>query len=163
MDIEKIMGEIIPPNDRQHREGFNNIPLIEKLTSTEKIKVENKLVDQLIKPDDSVDSLIVETLAYLRSEKAIPILYNKLTNDYDNKLTKLILAISVYEVNMDSNMINIAINSVETMDKWDLIFAFYYLSKFQSPLTNSTIKKYINHKDFLISSNARDYYDSSLS
>jgi len=162
MDIEKMMREIIPPNERQHRESFSNIALVEKLTPTEKTEVENNLIEKLNEPDDSIDFLIVETLAYLKSVKALPVLYNKLDNDYENKFTKLILAVSIFEINMDSNMINIAINSVKTLDKWGLISAFYYLSKFHSPSTNAVIKKYVNHKDYLVSYNARRFYKSNL-
>jgi hypothetical protein len=124
MNVEKLVAEIIPPNNRTHRENFNNIPILEKLTFAEKIEVENNLTQKLNESADSVDFLIVETLAYLRSEKALPVLYNKLKNDYDNKLTKLIIAVSIFEINMDNNIIGIAINSVKTMDKWDLISAF---------------------------------------
>jgi len=164
MDIEKIMGEIIPPNDRQHREGFNNIGLIEKLTAAEKTEVENKLIDKLKEPDNSIDNLVVETLVYLKSEKSLPFLYDKLNYNYKNKLTKLFLAVSIFEINMDRAMVDIAISSFKKVDnKWDFIFAFYYLSKFHSPLTNDLIKKYVNHRDFLISSNASSYYDTNLS
>lgn len=157
------MGEIIPPNDRQHREGFDNILLLEKLTSTEKTEVEKSLIQELNVPGDSVDFLMVETLGYLKSEKALPVLYDKLKLDYDNKFTCLIIAISIFEINKDINMINIAINTVKTMDKWGLISAFYYLAKFQNAATNSLIKKYINHKDYLVSYNARRFYNSNLS
>ncbi len=36
MDIKKLFDKIIPPSDYEHRNGFNNIPIIDKLNDSEK-------------------------------------------------------------------------------------------------------------------------------
>lgn len=36
MKIEKLVSEAIPPSDYAHRNRFNNIPIIEKLTANMK-------------------------------------------------------------------------------------------------------------------------------
>jgi len=48
MDIEKIVAEIIPPSDYQHRNGFNNVPLIDKLSDDEKRGVQDALIYKLL-------------------------------------------------------------------------------------------------------------------
>ncbi len=40
-----------------------------------------------------------------------------------------------------------------------LIEAFYYLSLFKSPITNAILEKYINHKDYLLSYNAKKHLE----
>ena len=40
MDIHKMINEIIPPADYQHRNGFNNTHLIDNLNDNEKRRVE---------------------------------------------------------------------------------------------------------------------------
>jgi hypothetical protein len=72
MYIEKLLREIIPPADYQHRNGFNNIPLIDKLTDDEKLQLENALIRELtVDLDREPDDLIIETLAYLKSQKSL--------------------------------------------------------------------------------------------
>ncbi len=70
----------------------------------------------------------------------------------------------------DNEMINLAISSFKKMDnpadpyyKYKLISGFYYLSKFSAPATNDVIKSYINHEDYLVSYNARRYYNRMVS
>jgi hypothetical protein len=68
MDINKIISEIIPPDDYQHRNGFSNEHLIDKLSEDEKFKVETELINLLKK---TPDMLIVDTLGYMKSERAL--------------------------------------------------------------------------------------------
>jgi hypothetical protein len=44
---QQIINEIIPPMDYEHRNGFNNIPLIDKLTNDEKESLEKSLIQKL--------------------------------------------------------------------------------------------------------------------
>jgi lipopolysaccharide biosynthesis glycosyltransferase len=78
-DIDSLLKKIIPyPADYSHRDGFNNEIIIDNLESHEKESVEAALINLL--DTHPVDTLIVETLACLKSVKSIPILYN-LLND----------------------------------------------------------------------------------
>lgn len=59
-------------------------------------------------------------------------------------------------------MINIAINSLKEMDNKNdlyytdkLIDALYYLQKFNRSETDTVVKLYIDHKDFLVAYNAK--------
>lgn len=162
MNIDKILKEIIPPSDYQHRNGFNNIPLLDKLADEEKIQLENALIDKLIfESDREPDSLIAETLAYLKSQKSLPVLRQLLEKDL-YVITELIIATSIYEINRDNDMIDIAINVVKKIEQKKgpyyvskLTSAFYYLIKFNNAEINSIIEEYTNHKEYLIAYNAK--------
>ncbi|HEY0426707.1 MAG TPA: hypothetical protein VGC76_02770 [Pyrinomonadaceae bacterium] len=163
MNIEKLLREIIPPADYQHRNGFNNIPLIDKLTGDEKIQLEDALIHKLtFDLDIEPDSLIIETLAYLKSQKSLPVLRQLLEKNL-YEITELIIATSIYEINRDNDMIDIAINVVKKIEQkkgsyyiFKLTKAFDYLIKFNNAEINSIIEEYTNHKEYLIAYNAKD-------
>ena len=160
--MDRILREIIPPADYQHRNGFNNIPLIDKLTDDEKIQLENALISKLtFESDREPDSLIIETLAYLKSQKFLPILRQLLEKNL-YEITELIVATSIYEINRDNDMIDIAINVVKKIEQkkgsyyvYKLTSAFYYLIKFENAEVNSIIEKYTNHREYLVACNAK--------
>lgn len=109
----------------------------------------------------SIDYLILETLAYLKTQKCFPILNELLERETDN-FTKLVIATSIFEINKDSNMIELVIKFVEKMEDiadlyfvYKLIHAFQYLIKFRNEKMNGFIKQYINHKEYLVAYNAK--------
>lgn len=162
MEFEKKIYRIIPPMDYKHRNGFSNIQLINELTSIEKENLERVLIEKIIFADDSLDTLIVETLGYLKSEKALPILRDKLMKSTDN-ISKLIIASSIYDIDKKSiDMIDVAISSVNEIDNkndvyyvYKLASVFDYLAKFRSPKINDAIREYAKHEEYLISYNAK--------
>lgn len=158
MDINEIIKEIIPPNDYQYREGFSNEPLIDNLGKEDKIKLEKELINML---QDKSDMLIVESLAYLKSRKSLPILYELLSAS-DIVATKIILASSIFQINYDNKMIEIAKSSFKKItDKYELIPAFYYLIKFHDSEIYDLIQEYTQDTDYLISYNARQVLGNS--
>jgi hypothetical protein len=159
MDIEKIINKIIPPADYQHRNGFSNTHIIDQLNEYEIKLVEDELINRLMSQTE--DMLVVETLAYMKSERSLPLLYDMLSKDTDETV-RLIIATSIFEINGDINMIDIAINSVKIIDNFKdayytyrLISTFYYLIKFQNDRVNSVINEYTNHREYLIAHNAK--------
>lgn len=159
MDIESLINKIIPPADYQHRNGFSNTYRIDQLNEHEKKLVEDKLIDKLL--SKSEDILVVETLAYLKSEKSLPLLYDLLSKS-TGETAKLIIATSIFEINGDNEMIDIAIDSVKKIDSikdayhvYRLIPTFYYLAKFQNDKVNRIINEYSNSKEYLIAYNAK--------
>jgi len=156
MDIDKI----IPPADHQHRNEFNNSNMINQLNDFYKKLLEDALIGKmLIEPDDT---LLVETLANIKSEKSLPILYNYLKSCSD-KMKQLIFPVSIFEINSDPMMINIAVASFEQLDGnknpyyvYQVIPAFYHLVKLKSSVVNNIIKRYTAHKEILISFNAKE-------
>lgn len=158
MDINKILSEIIPSDDYQHRNGFSNEHLIDKLSDEENLKVETELINMLQKKPDM---LIVETLGYMKSEKSLPVLY-ELLKKADDGMAKLILASSIYRINKDKELVEIAISSFKELEKskdayyiYRVIPTFYYLAKFQEQKTTKLLEEYSKHSEYLISYNAK--------
>ncbi len=152
MNIEEVIAQIIPPNDYQHRNGFSNVQVINRLTKKERELVEKALIYKLI---ENADMLIVETLGYMRSEKSLQILNNILEKCSDN-MRKIIIAASIFMINRDNTMINISIDAFKHLDNiYQQISAFYYLKTFESAQTDSLIEKYTEHSNYLLSYNAK--------
>jgi len=168
MTIDELMGKIMPPDDYSHRNGFSNIALIDGLSEDEKVLVESRLIE-MVPEMKGVDNLIVESLDYLKSEKSLPVLYQKL-GTLSLGMEKLIVASSIFMINSDVDMIEVAISSFKKMDNrlspyytYNLTSGFYYLSKFSTLETNNLIKNYRDHQDYLVSYNSKRYYNQSLS
>lgn len=164
MITQQIINEIIPPMDYEHRNGFNNIPLINKLTNDEKESLVKSLIKKLNEEIENKfpDTLIIETLAYLKAKSSIETL-TKLLNNCKDYYIKLIIACSIYVINGDTKMIDIAINSVKQIDNkknayyvYSLSSAFYCLAKFKHEKTIKLIKQYFTHPEYLISYNAKE-------
>jgi len=162
MDIDKLVNEVIPPCDYQHRNGFNNKPIIDKLSENEKLLLENVLIQKLKSEiEKDIDTLIVETLAYLKSRQALPTLYHLLEiSDIDE--VKLEIAAHIFEVNQDEKMVEIAIDCFNKIAKrtdayhvYAVSGAFNYLTKFKNEKIKKLIKEYSSHPDYLISYNAK--------
>jgi ribosome-binding ATPase YchF (GTP1/OBG family) len=104
MDVQKLIAEIIPPSDYQHRNGFSNNHLIDRLSEYEKNQVEDALINKLLTNNE--DTLIVETLAYMKSKKSLAILNELLEKPSNNlrkiekssnEMSKIIIASSIFE------------------------------------------------------------------
>lgn len=162
MNIDKLVNEVIPPSDYQHRNGFNNIPIIDRLTDDEKQLLEKALIQKLqSEAENEIDDLIVETLAYLKSVAALSVLYNLLEISKVN-IVKLEIATAIFEINQDEKMIDIAISTFKEIDKikdayyvYAVSGAFNYLAKFKNEKTKQLLKEYTSHPEYLISYNAK--------
>ena len=159
INTETLINRIIPPADYQHRNGFSNTDIIDKLSEQEKKLMEDALINMLMTKND--DTLIIETLAYLKSVKSLPFLYEFLKNNSDT-MSKIIVSTSIFAINQDNDMVDIAITSFKNLENtkdsyyvYKLITAFYYLIKFNKPEVNEIIKEYLNHKEYLLSYNAK--------
>ena len=152
-DINKLLEEIIPPEDYQHRNGFGNEHIILSLSESEKIEVEKRLIEMLKKKDDT---LIGETLAIMKSKKSIQALKERLAITKKSS-SKIIWASFINEIEEgDAEMKSIALNEFENVtEKYTLISIFHYLSRFQDSRIKEKILSYINHEDYLIAYNAR--------
>ena len=152
MDINKIISEIIPPDDYLHRNGFSNEQLIDKLSDEVIFKVETELITMLQKKPDM---LIVETLGYMKSKKSLSVLY-ELLESLNDEMTKIITATSIFEINQDQKMIEKAKVSFKAIkDKFKLISAFHYLIRLQDSEISKLIQEYSTNSDYLISYNAK--------
>ena len=158
--IEKLIDKIIPyPADYSNRNGFSNNHIIDNLSLDEKLEVENSLINKISEHPE--DLLIVETLVYLKSKKAIPAL-RQLLEKSSNDMEKLIIASSMFEINQDNDMVDIAIGAFRKLDNkkdayyvYKLTSAFYILAKFNKTSVMDIIKEYFDHTEYLVSYNAK--------
>ena len=107
--------------------------------------------------------LVVETLGYIRSKKAVStltIMLNKTSEPVD----RLILASSIFKIESNKNIAEIAFEASCSVDanyssvvhyEYTLMSMFYYMAGFQDSRIDNIIRKYIKHKDFLLSYNAK--------
>ena len=153
-DLTKLINDIIPyPDDREHRDGFGNEDIIDKLTDEERKEIENLLLDKLeARPNDL---LIVTTLGYMKSKSSLDRLY-ELLNKEDRQGSKIIIASSIYEIQPDDKLVDIALAAGETLTNWwDLTSIFHYFAKFKNKRTDDFVRQYFTHKDYLVSYNAK--------
>jgi hypothetical protein len=150
--MDNLILEIIPPDDYSHRNGFTNTHIIDNLSNQEKDLVEDALLKKLL---NKTDLLIVETLAYMKSVKSIPILIDML-NQTSDAMYRLIISTSVFQINKNNDMIAVSLDAFKNLDNvYKKISAFYYLRKFNNEATDAIIRDYTEHSDYLLSYNAK--------
>ncbi len=151
-NIDKLVEKIIPyPADREHRDGFSNEQIIDNLNKEEREQIETVLLDKVLERPD--DLLIVTTLGYLKSHKSLDILHKLLSTA--KSAEKIIIASSIYKIVKDEKMVDVALEASETLTNWwDLINVFYDLAKFKNQKTDDFIRKFFDHKEYLVAYNA---------
>lgn len=154
IDIEKF----IPPMDRDHREGFTNVDLIDRLDYDSKNELESKLLEKL--DSSSLDSLVVESLVYLESYQAIP-LFKKVLRETSNNVDKVLLASSIFQLEQDDSVIPEIIEAFKNMDNepepykvYTLIAAINYLIGVKHVSIERMLQIYSRDENDLIASNA---------
>ena len=152
-EIADIINEIIPQADYSHRNGFNNQPIIDQLDNSERLLLEDELINMIQNNDDL---LIAESLAYIKSIKSLNVLKLKL-DSVTKPMERIILASCIFKINpSESTMIDIAYDSfIKITDKYVLIGMFYYLAGFNDTRINQRIKSYYKHNDFLLAYNSK--------
>ena len=162
MNVGDLVKKVIPASDREHRDGFTNTLLIDVLSDKEKEQLEDALINKLIvESDRHIDTLIVDTLVYLKSQKSLPV-FRELLNKETYPLSKLIIATSIFELSGDESTIEIAVDLFRKMEdkkdsyyKYKLTQAFYYLAKLNNATVDSLVANYIKHEDYLVAYNAK--------
>ena len=152
MTVKKLLSDIIPPNDHQHRNGFSNLHIIDKLNQQERDLVEDALIKKVI---SNSDMLIVETLGYMKPYKSLPVLIELLKQTSD-PISKIIISTAIFEINHDDAMIKTGADAFRKLNSiYQKIEGFYYLKKFQNTTTDEMIREYISSTDYLLSYNAK--------
>jgi HEAT repeat protein len=165
-NINLLFREIIPPCDYQHRNGFNNIPILVKLSAKEKEELETLLISELNDQENlEIDTLVVETLGYLKSNKALPILKLKLAKCKAAQI-RLTIITSLYEIEQADGLVDLAFEIVTEIDNvevphyyYSLSSAFYCLLKLKSEKIKPFLEKYETHENIFISYNAKRVLD----
>jgi hypothetical protein len=157
-DIDKLIDELIPPNNYQRRAHFSNEHIVQDLNDVEKLKVEQRLIEILGYENDV---LIGETLVLLKSTNSLQALF-RILNRTKKPLLRIIWASFINEIrNGDDEMKKVALEALEKITRQlffrnsDLISAFYYLARFDDERIKRKIQGYLNHKNYLVASNAK--------
>lgn len=162
LNIDRLLNQVIPyPDNRENRDGFNNEELIDQLNSEAKDLLVYGLLEKLSeKPDDL---LIVETLGYMKSKKAMEPL-KRLLEESSNDYVKICIVSNLYKISPDQSLIDIAMNSFENIanlpmnyfnNRSTLINSFYCMVIFNNEKANSLIKTFFDNTDYLVSYNAK--------
>ena len=151
--LSDTIKELIPPNDYEHRNGFSNEHLIDQLSKADKTAVETELLKMLESADDL---LIGQTLAYLHSSKAIPLMESKLKKA-DDAVSRIHWAGWVDNLKEgEQDMKDVAFEEFKKLsDIYQLISAFPILVTFKDPRINERIKSYLDDPAYLVAYNAR--------
>jgi len=156
MDISELYAKIIPPLDYQHRNGVTTHHLIDQLPGEEKKEIEKKLIENVTIIPRGVDDLIVDNLVHLKSKESVSALRSMLDKVEDHD--KIMIAWAIYAIDQDNSMIQIAINSIRNIQSpYTLLHLLSYLGKFKHPDADEELRKYLTHKNDLVSYNARRY------
>ncbi len=153
MNIKKLYKRIIPPDNYENRKDFYNEDLIDNLIHKKKVLIENMLIEDL---KSKYDLLIIETLAYLKSEKSIQLI-EKILKKSNEPYDKVIIASSLFSLNYNKDkMIDIAYNNfLEITNDYSKTYLFFYLIKFNDSKTNALIESYTDNKNILLANNSK--------
>jgi hypothetical protein len=159
LNIDRLLNQVIPyPDDREHRDGFSNEQIIDELNDEAKKLLADGLIEKLVERPD--DLLIVTTLAYLKSEKSLDRLYELLNHPKHQNANKATIASSIYKIRKDEKLIDIALTEcIPLTNWWNLISVFYPLAEFKNKKSDDFIGKHFDHKDYLVSYNAKRAID----
>lgn len=158
MSTDELLKQIIPLAKYEYREGFSNHKIVDTLNEIERADIESKLIN-LLQSSKEVDNLIVDTLAYMKSKNSLVTLKSLIKKQLP-VIETLSIACAIYEIDNDESMIDLAIKNFEKItDNYTIMASFYYLFKFNNDRLDNIIKKFLNHKDYLVSYNAKRFID----
>lgn len=152
MNVKDLYRKIIPSDDYETRRDFDNEELIDNLDTNQRLLVEDMLIKGL---EAKYDLLIIETLAYIKSTKSIPLIEEKL-NTLKDSYEKVIIAWCLFSLNRDKDrMVKLAIDSFsQVSNDYSKTYLFYYLVKFDNEKINKLVESYCNSSNILLSHNS---------
>ncbi len=110
--------------------------------------------------DSKLGFLVMEALSELRSNKAIPIMYENLADEKLDEVSKLMLASCIYKINKDSGLIVKGISLFRALkNKFSVIHSMYYLAQMNCAETRQVIEEYVGHTEYLVSYNAKRFLE----
>lgn len=132
----------------QRKDGVP-LDLLDKLSVKELEIAEN----ELILSANLGDNWPIIGLGYMKSLKALPMLYDLL--EKSEKAIRLTIAHSIFEVCQDPKMIEIVLQELPKItSQYELIEVLYRLPTFQDEKITALLNNYRNDKEYLVSYNA---------
>lgn len=132
----------------QRKEGVP-IDLLESLSNEELEIAENELIENLTLKDDWP----IHGVGYIKSEKALPKLYDLL--EKSEKGMKISIAHSIFQISDNKEMIDVVLIEMPKLKHWtEIIHILYLLPTFKDKRTDSMLNDYREHKDYLVAYNA---------
>ena len=124
--------------------------LLDNLTKDE-LKVAES---ELIRAANIGDNWHIEGLGHIRSTKSLKKLY-KLLGESSNGM-KATIAHSIFQICEDIEMIEIVLSETAKITSvYELIDIVYMLSDFKDERTDTLLKEFCNHKEYLVAYNAK--------
>lgn len=149
--LDEFRSEYLNANSWAQRKDGVPLDLLDKLDSSELIIAEQ----ELIQAASLRDSWPILGLGHIRSQKALPVLYELLTKATDSY--KVIIAHSIFQINKDEDMISITLKELSQSGKWSefiLIDIIYLLPDFHNDKINSCLSEFMNSNEYLVAYNA---------
>jgi hypothetical protein len=132
----------------QRKEGVP-LDLLDNLSIEERKIAET----ELIKAATLGDTWPIIGLGHIQSKDALPTLYNLLSKS--EKGIKVAIAHSIFQINQDKGMIDIALEETSRLTNWyELIDVLYLLPDFTDKRIDEMLNNYREHKEYLIAYNA---------
>ncbi len=149
--LAEFRSEYLNANSWAQRKDGVPLDLLDKLDSNELIIAEQ----ELIQAASLRDSWPILGLGHIRSQKALPVLYELLTKASDSY--KVIIAHSIFQINKDEDMISISLKELSQSGKWSeftLIDIIYLLPDFHNDKVNRYLSKLTKSNEYLVAYNA---------
>lgn len=148
-NIEVFRKEFLNAHSWSQRKGGVPLGLLEDLSSEELLIVEDELIEALHGTDD----WIVMGLGHIKSQGALPKLYNVLSNN--RGAMKVTIAHAIYKICGDQKMIRVVLEEMPGIhSQYELIHVVYLLRSFENDEINLVLNELRQHKEYLVAYNA---------
>jgi hypothetical protein len=148
-ELEAFYKDYLNANSWPQRKDGVPLDLLDRLSQDDKVIAENELMDHI----GFNDSWPIIGLGYMKSTKSIDKLYKLLNKG--SKYFKIVIAHSIYQINGDSKMIDIAISESKRLKStYEIIEILFMLRDFKDDRIDKLLYDFYNHNDYLVAYNA---------
>lgn len=148
-NLKIFRDEFLNANSWAQRKDGVPLYLLDKLSNEELEVAEKELIQKLSLKDDCP----INGLGHIKSQKALPKLYNLLQKS--KKGMKVSIAHSIFQISEDKEMIDIVLSEMPKLKHWTaIIHILYLLPKFKDKKIDNMLNSYREHKNYLVAYNA---------
>ncbi|NAY91101.1 hypothetical protein GTQ34_04140 [Muricauda sp. JGD-17] len=148
-NLKIFRDEYLNANSWGQRKNGVPLDLLDNLSNEELEVAEKELIEKLSLKDDWP----IHGLGHIKSQKALPKLYNLLQKS--KKGMKVSIAHSIFQISKDEEMINVILTEMPKLKHWsEIIHKLYLLPTFKDEKIDALLNSYREHKDYLVAYNA---------